>query len=239
MRLEDARGIAAQAWTMPKTEEKIMDGDLAEAFALLLKREVDRAITVKMVVYAAIDSEREYQYTRWVDSCQKANIDYREDDTKTVGEWLMFIKGYYNDAVHSASHMAGSPVMDCFRKLAALCVACMEVHGGYYRQTPGTSVNGTIDLLKGPLTRFQVYEMIDSERFYQDQLGSDRTDGAARTPCDYLAMFDTYLRRAIDGWTENAGSNVALENIRKLAGIAVHAMEDHGVQHRPKYGSPV
>lgn len=186
-------------------------------------------------VYTAINTERAYQYDRWVHSCEQAGIEYREDDTKTVGEWLIFIKGYYDVAVHNASHMAGSPLMDSFRKLAALCVACMEVHGGFYRQTPGTTVFETIDRMKGPLARFQVYEMIDTERAYQDSLPESRTDGSAKTPCDYLVMFDTYLRRAFDSWTENAGSDKALENIRKLAGIAVHAMEEHGVAFRPKF----
>lgn len=177
-------------------------------------------------VYNAIDTERDYQRDRWVASCKEASIEYREDNTKAVGEWLQFIHGYYMQAVFTASQVAGSPVMDCFRKLAALCVACMEVHGGFTRDGK---------LLMGPLERDAVYWMIDGEREYQDKLGDDRTDGRNHTPLCYLCMFHTYLNRAIDGWTENPGDDVALDNIRKLAGIAVHAMEDHGAPIRPKF----
>lgn len=178
-------------------------------------------------VFSCIDSERQYQVDRWKHSCKAAGIPYTEDDYKSVPEWLQFIHGYYLDAVMACSHEAGSPVMDIFRKLAALCVACMEVHGARGRYSKV--------LWPGPMARSVVYNLIRSERLYQDSLGSDRTDGGGHAPAGYLVMFHTYLNRAMNGWTETPGCIVALDNIRKLAGIAVHCMEDHGAIPREPF----
>lgn len=171
-------------------------------------------------VFECIDSERKYQVDRWEFSCRMAGIPYTDDKEKSVAEWLQFIHGYYLDAVMVCSHKAGSPIMDIFRKLAALCVACMEVHGAPPRR--GAS------LYHGPIKRQEVYHLISDERKYQESLVSNRTDGDNHTPAGYLVMFHTYLNRAMNGWTENPGCYFALDNIRKLAGIAVHCMEDHG-----------
>ena len=42
MTIEEARGLAAQAWCTPQTQAIEMDVRLAEAFADILKREVDK-----------------------------------------------------------------------------------------------------------------------------------------------------------------------------------------------------
>ncbi len=89
-----------------------------------------------------------------------------------------------------------------------------------------------------PASRDQVYEAIDSERDYQDALGADRTDGFDHTVGEYLVMLDTYLRKAKDAWTMNAGNKAALEEIRKIAGISVRCMEDHGAPFRKTQVQP-
>ena len=80
--------------------------------------------------------------------------------------------------------------------------------------------------------REDVYEAIDSERNYQDFLASDRTDGSEKTVGEYIVMLHHYLRQADKEWTLNPGTGGALEVVRKIAGIAVHCMEDHGAPHR-------
>ncbi len=80
--------------------------------------------------------------------------------------------------------------------------------------------------------RDDVYNLIDGERDYQDKLSSSRTDGSSKTVGDYLVMLDRYVRLAQDAWTDNAGCEKALDQIRKVAGIAVHCMEDHGAPAR-------
>jgi len=80
--------------------------------------------------------------------------------------------------------------------------------------------------------RRQVYTLIDGERDYQDRLPANRTDGEPRTVGDYLTMLQHYLNEAQRQWVMNAGSQEALDVIRKIAGIAVHCMEDHGAPPR-------
>ena len=81
-------------------------------------------------------------------------------------------------------------------------------------------------------TRDEVYDAVNSERDYQDRLGSDRTDGRNRTVGDYITMLQHYQGALVDAWTLNPGDEQALEVMRKIAGIAVHCMEDHGAPHR-------
>lgn len=82
------------------------------------------------------------------------------------------------------------------------------------------------------MDRKQVFELIDGEREYQDSLGLDRTDGRQHSVGEYLVMLEVYLRRAFDDWTNNSGDSAALDEIRKVAGIAVHCMEDYGAPNR-------
>jgi hypothetical protein len=81
-------------------------------------------------------------------------------------------------------------------------------------------------------TRPQVYDAIDTERAYQDALPPTRTDGVPRSVGDYVTMMQHYQAKLVAAWTENAGDEQALHVMRKIAGIAVHCMEDHGAPHR-------
>lgn len=80
--------------------------------------------------------------------------------------------------------------------------------------------------------RDYVYRAIDTERDYQDNLGSDRTDHSTKTVGDYLTMLRHYLDEATHAWTLNKGNGPALHSIRKVAGIAVRCMEEHGAPKR-------
>lgn len=78
------------------------------------------------------------------------------------------------------------------------------------------------------MERSEVYKLLDGERAYQDSLGSDRTDGAKHTVGDYIVMLQHYQQKLVEAWTLNAGTEQALDVIRKIGGIAVHCLEDHG-----------
>jgi hypothetical protein len=87
------------------------------------------------------------------------------------------------------------------------------------------------------VTRREVYDAIDTERSYQLHVveeDSERYDDSLpdHSVGDYLVMLDTYLLQAKVAWTKNAGDAKALHDIRKIAGIAVHCMEDHGAPKR-------
>lgn len=85
-------------------------------------------------------------------------------------------------------------------------------------------------------SREEVYKLIDGERFYQDQFiktNPDRCDGGDdHSVGDYIVMLTTYVREAQENWTRNGGVEASLHSIRKIAGIAVNCMEDHGAPKR-------
>lgn len=78
--------------------------------------------------------------------------------------------------------------------------------------------------------RQEVYDAIDSERAYQEALQKNtaRSDGKQRSVGDYLTMLRRYMQQADERWCDNPGDDQALDTVRKIAGIAVHCMEDHG-----------
>jgi hypothetical protein len=119
-------------------------------------------------------------------------------------------------------------MLNIVRKLAGLCVACMETHGAFQRRNDGV----LHPFFSGPIAREHVYSMILHEREYQDRLGSNRTDGSPKSVEGYLVMFGHYLDEAFSEWTLKAGCSGALQCIGKMAGIAAHCMEDHGAPHR-------
>jgi hypothetical protein len=79
-------------------------------------------------VYAAIDSERDYQDRRW--SAEKVH---------TPSEWLLYMQDYLSEAIHIASRQptpqADPAVLEIIRKIAGMGVACMEQNGAPKRGT--------------------------------------------------------------------------------------------------------
>lgn len=82
----------------------------------------------------------------------------------------------------------------------------------------------------------EVLDAINEEIAYAKGLGPDRVESQERphTTAEYLTMLDTYLRRAQDGWTAVAGDQLALDEVRKVAAIAIRCMLDNGVVRRKK-----
>jgi hypothetical protein len=80
-------------------------------------------MTPRNEVYAAIDSEREYQEQRW-----KGHFHETES-------WCLFMEDYIVQARSQASRTDFSDpdalraYLDTIRKVVALGVACMEAHG--------------------------------------------------------------------------------------------------------------
>jgi hypothetical protein len=70
-----------------------------------------------------------------------------------------------------------------------------------------------------------------SEIKYQNTLDR-RTEDEAKSPADFATLGRTYIRRLEDSWTDNAGIEKSLPNLRKLAGIFVRGMIYNGVRFR-------
>jgi hypothetical protein len=83
--------------------------------------------------------------------------------------------------------------------------------------------------------RSSVYQAIDGERDYQDemQVGPDgRTDGRDKSVGDHLTLIRVYSAKADAAYSENPGDLPAIHEIRKIAALAVRCMEDHGAPAR-------
>lgn len=89
-------------------------------------------------VYAAIDSERDYQDARWgrqqYPTVSGSSNELRKDGNRTLDEFILYMAGYMNDTVQIGSHTTDPVVkLDFIRKVTALGVAAMEQHGAPHR----------------------------------------------------------------------------------------------------------
>jgi hypothetical protein len=78
-------------------------------------------------VYAAFDSEREYQDLKWGDTLSGGRPG---DGERSVDEFALYLIGYANDLLVNASHFGHTQgKLEIIRKIGGLAVACMEQHG--------------------------------------------------------------------------------------------------------------
>lgn len=87
------------------------------------------------------------------------------------------------------------------------------------------------------MERSEVYALIDGERAYQAKVEADPTRCTARecphSKGEYLVMLKVYVDRALEKWVSVDDDDPEITGIvRKIAGIAVHCMEDHGAPPR-------
>jgi hypothetical protein len=84
----------------------------------------------------------------------------------------------------------------------------------------------------------EAYEAVESELQYQEHLPPGRTDGQPRTCGEYVLMLRALSRKAEQAWYENAGNGCALEQVRKIAAVAVRCMAEHGAIPRQPVADP-
>ena len=81
-------------------------------------------------VYAALDSERDYQQERWGPTETKG--------LHSISEFLLYMQDYLNEAAHIVSRegkrTAYPKALEVVRKITAMGVSCMEQHGAPSRQ---------------------------------------------------------------------------------------------------------
>jgi hypothetical protein len=84
-------------------------------------------------------------------------------------------------------------------------------------------------------TREAVYAAIDGEREYQDRVWGNgpSLDSRPLSIGEDILLIEEYVARARDSWSREARPELgALHMIRKIAGIAVRCMENHGAPLR-------
>ena len=84
--------------------------------------------------------------------------------------------------------------------------------------------------------REDVYAAIDTERDYQDAKWPQDGRPEAPNPLsvgEFLLLIEEYAAKARTEWAnEKKPEERTLREIRKIAGIAVNCMEQHGAPHR-------
>lgn len=82
------------------------------------------------------------------------------------------------------------------------------------------------------LTPAQVFDVIKSERMYQDR-GADQWnhEGAASIEAELLLM-EEYLLKARRVWQSSSDQDDVLDVMRKVVGVGVRCFENHGCPSR-------
>ncbi len=97
--------------------------------------EYDRIVKMKIPrkkVYNAIDSEREYQIKKWG---KTFSGNRPGNGWRSVDEYVNYISGYTAELLQVSSHYGTEDdKLNLVRKVAGLCVACMEQHGAPLRK---------------------------------------------------------------------------------------------------------
>jgi hypothetical protein len=86
-------------------------------------------------------------------------------------------------------------------------------------------------------TRQEVYAAIDGERDYQDQVWQESGNNGPNklSTGDFILLIEEYAARARKAFCSEAyPERGAHDHIRKIAGIAVNCMEQHGVVERKR-----
>ena len=86
-------------------------------------------------------------------------------------------------------------------------------------------------------TREQVYRAIDSERDHQDRKWGTIQQHPHEVGA-WLTLIRQHLRDAESAWCNSNGDYMALQEVRKIAAIAVACAEQHGITHRSKFQEP-
>lgn len=80
------------------------------------------------------------------------------------------------------------------------------------------------------MERSEVYKIIDEERDYQEWRWPRPAHNHSIT--EYLVYMRHYVNKALDKVSTSDGDKVALEDVRKIAALAVACMEENGAVGR-------
>lgn len=177
-------------------------------------------------VFAALDSERKYQ-----DGLR--STDRFENLTLSLGAEMVCMGTYLTTAedAYTFGHgelgegdlnklKPGENVSDVLRKIAGMYVRCSETHGIVARDG--------VAIYEG--SRADVFEALSEERDYQNSRWGGDDDTAMG---DFLTFIRVYFTKAQEKRTLGKKYTFeTLDNLRKVAGLCVAAMERFGVRPR-------
>lgn len=81
------------------------------------------------------------------------------------------------------------------------------------------------------MQRSEIYRMIDGEREYQDGKWGTITENP-HTINEWLFIINHYWAKATEAWRDD---NKKLEDLRKIAALAIAALEQYGCEPREGY----
>ena len=84
--------------------------------------------------------------------------------------------------------------------------------------------------------RALAYKAIDSEREYQEQQEAKHDWQPKKTVGEWIVLLNHYTTELNRVWSTSTGDVEALHFVRKIAGIAVHCMEENGAPLRKLEG---
>lgn len=85
------------------------------------------------------------------------------------------------------------------------------------------------------MDRKEVYEIVDSERDYQNKLNPQWNHGGKASVGEELLIMHHYLNQAMELWTTSYGNDKPpLEKIRSVIACGVRCLENHGGYPREK-----
>lgn len=77
-----------------------------------------------------------------------------------------------------------------------------------------------------------IFQKIKDERDYQEHLCTLKELPLTPTVEGELVMLKTYIDKSLIMWTKNPSSPSILSELRKIAGITIRALENHGCPKR-------
>ena len=89
-------------------------------------------------VYKAIDTERDYQDLRWTPRRAANGV---ADSEKPPAEWINYMEFHLNEAKRAVYELNEEEALAQVRKVAALAVRCLELHGCPERVIPEELLN--------------------------------------------------------------------------------------------------
>lgn len=111
----------------------VIKNTLANNIDLKCKRKMERRD-----VYKRIDTERDYQDLRWSPRREKNGT---PDEQKPPAEWINYMEYHLSAAKNAVYHLDTVEALAQVRKVAALAVRCLELHGCPERVIPVELLN--------------------------------------------------------------------------------------------------